>query len=276
MCGECHSNDEENLIEADEDGWIQSQQQQDEFMHSPHYTGSPHFDYLGCATCHDPHAGTSYGQGGIKDNPSCDTCHPDHQISGKESLECLDCHMPLSVKSAISTDEYSADMRSHLFKIWVTTFPKDSMFYTDETGTYVKLDENGQAYGNTLDLVCLSCHESWTIQHVYEIARNIHTEGLYTVEPAANPKPAQFGLCQNYPNPFNPLTMIEFSVVNEGKVNLEVFNIAGRKMITLLSENLLPGLHSIEFSGENLPAGLYFYKLSSGSDSKTGKMLLLK
>ena len=150
------------------------------------------------------------------------------------------------------------------------------MFYSDETGTYVKLDSNGQAYGNTLDLACLGCHWYWSIEHVYETARNIHSEGLYAEALPDDLKPSEFRMCQNYPNPFNPSTTIEFSVSSEGIVYLEVFDITGRKIITLFNEHVQSGSYTVEFNGDNLPSGLYFYKLTSGSDSITNKMLLIK
>ena len=83
-------------------------------------------------------------------------------------------------------------------------------------------------------------------------------------------------MCQNYPNPFNPSTTIEFSVSSEGIVYLEVFDITGRKIITLFNEHVQSGSYTVEFNGDNLPSGLYFYKLTSGSDSITNKMLLIK
>ena len=256
--------------------WIQSQQQQDEFMHSPHYTGSPHFDYLGCATCHNPHNGVAYEQGGIKDNPNCQTCHPNHLILGKESLTCIDCHMPYSVKSAVTESDHQADMRSHLFKIWVTDQPRDSMFYTEGENIYAKLDEDNMAYGNTLDVVCLRCHSGWSIEHVYETARNIHTEGLFADLAVENAAPSNFTMSQNYPNPFNPVTTIGFTLVAEAEIELAVFDLSGRKIQTIFTGQTSPGEYSAEFDANNLPAGIYFYRLKMDSDSMTKKMLLLK
>ncbi|MBE2256888.1 MAG: T9SS type A sorting domain-containing protein [Ignavibacteria bacterium] len=92
---------------------------------------------------------------------------------------------------------------------------------------------------------------------------------------------ANFELFQNYPNPFNPTTNIDFQIKNESFVELEIYDLMGRKIKTLLNKNLNSGSYSVKFEAENLSSGIYFYKLKTLStnneiyeDSK--KMLLLK
>ena len=84
-----------------------------------------------------------------------------------------------------------------------------------------------------------------------------------------------------YPNPFNPETVIEFGIRDAGFVNIEVFNIKGQKVKTLLNEFFESGTHSIVWHGTNdyghaVGSGIYFYRLRSGEHSLTRKMLLLK
>ncbi|RKX19403.1 MAG: hypothetical protein DRP35_07765 [Candidatus Zixiibacteriota bacterium] len=107
-----------------------------------------------------------------------------------------------------------------------------------------------------------------------------------SVEGFGKPLPQTFALKQNYPNPFNPITTIEFSlgVGDEGaikKVNLDIYNILGRHVISLVDDNLLPGHYSIEWdatdnSGRKTATGIYLYRLKVGSELQTKKMLLLK
>lgn len=85
----------------------------------------------------------------------------------------------------------------------------------------------------------------------------------------------------NYPNPFNPSTTIEFSILNNSKIDLSIYNIKGQKVRTLINEHKENGTHSIVWNGKDssnnsVASGLYFYKLTSGKDTVTHKMLLLK
>ena len=93
--------------------------------------------------------------------------------------------------------------------------------------------------------------------------------------------PEQFRLDQNYPNPFNPTTEIVFSIPKDLKVNLEVFNIMGQSINTLIDEELNAGEHTIEWdsrntSGQVVSSGIYFYKLQAGDQTDSKKMMLLK
>ncbi|MCK4295837.1 MAG: T9SS type A sorting domain-containing protein, partial [Candidatus Marinimicrobia bacterium] len=90
-----------------------------------------------------------------------------------------------------------------------------------------------------------------------------------------------FTLCQNYPNPFNPSTTINFEIPGSELVTLEIYNVLGQKVATLINDNLESGYHSVEWNGltdhnESLPTGVYFCKLTFGESSKTSKMVLLK
>jgi len=92
------------------------------------------------------------------------------------------------------------------------------------------------------------------------------------------PIPSEFKLEQNYPNPFNPSTEIRFSIPKDSHVKLELFNTLGGKVATLMNKEMSAGSHNYQLSISNyqLPSGIYFYKLQSGSFSETKKMLLLK
>jgi hypothetical protein len=89
-------------------------------------------------------------------------------------------------------------------------------------------------------------------------------------------------IISNYPNPFNPSTTIFFSVTqNSDLVNLEVYNIKGQKVTTLINEQMQKGKHTTIWSGldsNNKPvsSGIYFYKIKAGKQESVGRMLLLK
>ncbi len=86
----------------------------------------------------------------------------------------------------------------------------------------------------------------------------------------------KFELYQNYPNPFNPSTNISYNINKPGNVNLKVYNVLGVEVSTLVNEYQTAGEHIIKFNADNLPSGIYFYKLEAGSFSQIKKMTLLK
>ena len=88
-------------------------------------------------------------------------------------------------------------------------------------------------------------------------------------------QPLAFKLEQNYPNPFNPITIVGFEIPEKGNVRLS-FNILGEEIRILLNEEKETGYHSINFEATDLPSGVYFYQLRTGSFVETKKMVLLR
>tara|TARA_S200000501_G_scaffold81790_1_gene73816 strand:- start:34746 stop:37253 length:2508 start_codon:yes stop_codon:yes gene_type:complete len=99
-----------------------------------------------------------------------------------------------------------------------------------------------------------------------------------TVSTDIETTPEKFMLHQSYPNPFNPITTIKFDIgsVNAGLVTLKIYNIAGRNVATLLDKTLEPGLYEFQWNAINIPSGVYFSELTSGTQRQTQKMILLK
>lgn len=85
-----------------------------------------------------------------------------------------------------------------------------------------------------------------------------------------------YKLSQNYPNPFNPTTKINFSIPKTGLVQLKIYDMLGREVQTLLNEMKTSGEYSINFNGNSLSSGVYFYKLITNEFVATKKMILVK
>lgn len=102
------------------------------------------------------------------------------------------------------------------------------------------------------------------------------TGGLVSVEQLSVEIPEDFSLYQNFPNPFNPETIIKFDIKNTAHVKLEIFDILGRNISTLIDKKLQTGSYEVSYDMSEMNSGVYFYKLSSESFSKTMKMLLIK
>ena len=99
-----------------------------------------------------------------------------------------------------------------------------------------------------------------------------HTTGIT----GTNEIPSTFLLKQNYPNPFNPSTILEFSIPVAGNYTLDVYNVLGEKVTTLLNTTLNPGTFKVAFNGKNFSSGVYFYRLSGNKVNIIRKMLMLK
>jgi hypothetical protein len=91
-----------------------------------------------------------------------------------------------------------------------------------------------------------------------------------------NSLPNNYILFQNYPNPFNPNTEIQYALPESNQVTLEVFNSLGQKVMELVNSYKSAGYHREIFDASNLSSGVYLYKLTTASFTKTNKMLLIK
>jgi hypothetical protein len=88
--------------------------------------------------------------------------------------------------------------------------------------------------------------------------------------------PVKFDLAQNYPNPFNPVTKIIFDIPEHTKATLDVFNVLGQKVATLVDGELAPDRYEVEWDGAEAATGIYFYRLTADEFVMTKKMMLLK
>ena len=87
---------------------------------------------------------------------------------------------------------------------------------------------------------------------------------------------SEYKLEDNFPNPFNPNTTIRFYLPEDTFVMLNVFNILGKKVQTLINEEKISGLHEIVFDGTGLPSGVFIYGLQTAKFYKTKKMILIR
>ena len=145
---------------------------------------------------------------------------------------------------------------------------------TDEHSTWILVfQQNGASKWHTGDVLRIT-YPKTTIPGV----------DFYTFTPSStskakddgNNKPNLYQLSQNFPNPFNPNATIRYSVPKSGNVLLQVYDALGREIMTLVNEAKTAGNYEISFKAGNLPSGVYFYRMKSGSFVDTKKMLLLK
>jgi len=96
-----------------------------------------------------------------------------------------------------------------------------------------------------------------------------------SVGPALSPIPAEYSFSV-YPNPFNPITTLEFALPRAGHVEISLYDLTGRLVETLMNKELPEGVHRISLDGSELPAGMYFVRMSSREFAGIKKIVLLK
>jgi len=272
LCGTCHNRSYTYPINSSS-GFVKHHEQWDEFLSTDHFEAG-----FTCITCHDPHKRVIWDGDGI--TKTCETCHSDKAatINHSASATCIDCHMPFAAKSGTTRGNsgFKGDVRSHIMTIIPDT---SSMFKTD--GSAVKDDMDREA-GLSPRQACLSCHNDASDDGISD--KTLELAALQAVdmhEATAiagedNNVPSEFVLKQNYPNPFNPSTTIEYSLPTATHVTLTVFDLSGQTIATIQDADLPAGVQSVQFSPENLPSGVYFYRINTDDHSSIKRMTYIK
>lgn len=110
----------------------------------------------------------------------------------------------------------------------------------------------------------------------------IQLNGMFVFDGSTDPttSPSEYNLNQNYPNPFNPSTTIKFGIKENGisgtHVRLLVYDITGRTVALLVDKVMQEGIYEVTFRADNLPSGIYFYKLTAGEFTAVKRMILMK
>lgn len=134
-------------------------------------------------------------------------------------------------------------------------------------------------------LTSVTYNDEVTIGYTYDRAGNITAitsqPTATAVEGEPNGVPRIFALHANYPNPFNPTTAIQYDLPKRSRVLLEVFDIQGRKIGTLLDEEQSAGYHTVEWGAETEPgsgvaSGVYLLRMKAGTFVATQRMVLMK
>jgi hypothetical protein len=143
-------------------------------------------------------------------------------------------------------------------------------FSTDESEVLKSVNSN-------LEALMLTSKPTVKLDHGSPQSRFTLTINVnYTNTEVEEELPNIVQLGQNYPNPFNPTTQIQYALPEATNVRLEIFNVVGQIVATLVSGQQSAGQHSVSFDASNLASGVYVYRLMAGSFIETKKMLLIK
>ena len=121
-----------------------------------------------------------------------------------------------------------------------------------------------------------------TINEFTIVAQQVSKYGnlgeIITTVPQENQEifPTETTLYQNYPNPFNSNTVIKFSIPSEGQVRIELYNVIGELIKTISDGFFSAGIQTVNLSSDDLPSGIYLYRLKIGTQSLTKKLIIIK
>jgi hypothetical protein len=107
---------------------------------------------------------------------------------------------------------------------------------------------------------------SWSDNIAFDIATGVDLSAL----------PNKYEMEQNFPNPFNPATTIRYQIPEAGFVSLKIYDVLGRELLTLASEEKQAGRYEVRFDGSNLSSGIYYYRLEAGNFVSVKKLMLVK
>lgn len=165
----------------------------------------------------------------------------------------------------------------------------DSLTYDDQAPWPAEADGNGPTLSLKNPDLDNSIYQSWSISLGYGTPGKINDIFTNINDENNNILPKGYYLEQNYPNPFNPVTKIRYQIptppissplakgrTEEGFVSLKVYDILGNEVATLVNEFKKPGFYEVEFNGNNLSSGVYFYRIQADIFISTKKLILLK
>jgi photosystem II stability/assembly factor-like uncharacterized protein len=135
------------------------------------------------------------------------------------------------------------------------TAPQDSLFHFD----FVRIGTNVTGFAAS------------TNGHILKL-----TETVTEISSENNIIPAEYKLEQNYPNPFNPTTTIKYAIPKSSFVTINIYDVTGKNIETLVSENKIAGNYDVNFNAAKYSSGVYFYTIRADSYTDTKKMMLIK
>jgi hypothetical protein len=149
----------------------------------------------------------------------------------------------------------------------------------DSGKTWEVLSDNPRFGQGGLDASGIDVHPHTRFLHVASMCNGnwkIGPPGIETSQNDLERPSSRFHLEQNYPNPFKISTTIAYHLTREGQVNLKVYDLTGRLVRSLVKEYQKAGPHRVRFTAQELPAGIYFYRLTAGRATQTRQMLLIR
>lgn len=186
-----------------------------------------------------------------------------------------------------STNDYGKVQIKTIYDIDWKDLPEAS-FIGSSAGNWLNPYLSLSAYADSIVQIAFLLHSAddgapgsdvqagWYVDDVEMIPPPIPVTSAIETSARAPKQAISFALNQNYPNPFNPSTSIEFTLPNQSRVVIKLFDITGKEISTIVAQNFPAGQHKIDYNAQNLASGIYFYQIQAGDFFQTRKMVLMK
>jgi hypothetical protein len=158
---------------------------------------------------------------------------------------------------------------------WITVSPDSGAIAADDSlDITITLSAAGLALGEFEAEILISCNDPNNKEIIIPVYIKVMPTGIEHDHSSRIPKTYEF--YQNYPNPFNPITHIRYGLPNASDVKIVIYNTIGQVIKTLLDKPMPAGYHQVELNSQNLPSGIYFYRIEAGEFQDVKKMILIK
>ena len=218
-------------------------------------------------------------------NPFCEVCREAHVKAIFSYLYLIDEHYPVEENVTINAEDTTnfsinpLELQSVNINV---TWLLDGNIIAEDTNN-ITLDGSALSTGGHSLSVVAEHITDFVINDPEKFLQSSFNWIINVSPPTGVEKedglPQKFALLQNYPNPFNPVTRIKYIIpagIKETVATLKVYDVIGREISTLVNEIKAPGIYEVSFDGNNLPSGVYFYRLQSGNYSEVKKFVLMK
>ena len=196
-------------------------------------------------------------------------------------------NVPFSITTPVPVELSFFDVTYNNYSVllrWMTESESNNLgFYVEKSTDNVNFNELGfvKGHGTTSHPQEYTyVDENLRVDKIYYRLKQVDFNGTIhysqVKELTRNIFPKELSLLQNYPNPFNSSTKISFYLPKRTHINLSIFDLLGRKLITILEDEFEAGAQSIQFEASNLSSGLYLYKLESDGIELIKKLVILK
>ena len=156
------------------------------------------------------------------------------------------------------------------------TFGVTTRTVTSGSTTYYFRGWNGSGNGSytSPDSTGNDSAVTWSMHNpIVETVRWLTTSGISQI---GSEIPDIYALYQNYPNPFNPVTKIKYDIVESGNVSIVLYDVLGKEIKNIVNQRHKPGSYVVDFNAENLPSGIYYYRITAKDFVAVKKMILIK
>ncbi|MGA1465153.1 MAG: T9SS type A sorting domain-containing protein, partial [Balneolaceae bacterium] len=187
---------------------------------------------------------------------------PDPIVSGA-TFSAITDYITVPAPEVYTIDLYASEFNSYLasYEVDATNLAGGTAFITASGFINPAANQDG---------------EGFAVLAVFADGSTTLLESVTSSIEDGNEFPTAYTLSQNYPNPFNPSTTIQYSLPEVAEVMLEVYNMLGQKVASLVEARQSAGTYTIEFDGSGLASGTYMYRMQAGDFVQTRKFALIK